>query len=123
MSFKNEYEEEAENNIKEESSLMDFLIYFLGKLVSNVDTELKQQVIPNQVSYKTPHLSFDYLQKTLSIIDLRKELLQSGIDAAQTLIESRFQLSTAEAKEEKAIECDVLPENIINDETNLKNSV
>ena len=123
LTFKNEYEEEAENNIKEESSLMDFLIYFLGKLVSNVDTELKQQVIPNQVSYKTPHLSFDYLQKTLSIIDLRKELLQSGIDAAQTLIESRFQVSTAEAKEEKAIECGALPENIINAEIDLKNSV
>ena len=87
LSFKNEYEEEVVNNIKEESSLLDFLIYFLGKLVSNVDTELKQQSIPHQVSYKTPHLSFDYLKKTLSSCEIRKELLHSGIDAAQVLLD------------------------------------
>jgi predicted acylesterase/phospholipase RssA len=87
LSFKNEYEEEEVNNIKEESTLLEFLIYFLGKLVINVDTELKQQIIPNQVSYKTPHLSFDYLKKALSSCDLRKELLQSGIDAGQDLLD------------------------------------
>ena len=104
LSFKNEYEEEAENNIKEESSLIEFLIYFLGKLVTTVDTELKQQVIPNQVSYKTPHLSFDYLQKALSSIELRKDLLQSGIEAAQVLLDSKIPSSQEESKEEKAIQ-------------------
>lgn len=123
LSFKNEYEEEEENIIKDESSLIEFLIYFLGKLVTNVDTELKQQVIPNQVSYKTPHLSFEYLQKALSSTDLRKDLLQSGIESAQVLLDSKKSSIPEETEEEKVIEEAYIAENIINAEMDLKNSV
>jgi len=60
LSFKNEYEEESRDKINKDSSLLEFLSFFLAKLVANVDTEITQPVIPNQVSYKTPYMSFDY---------------------------------------------------------------
>jgi predicted acylesterase/phospholipase RssA len=79
IGFKNEYEE-SENSISvtENSSILDYVMCFLYKLIYTVDTERKQEKITNEIIYKIPHISFSYLKEVLSSQETRNELLERG---------------------------------------------
>ena len=83
LGFKNDYEEKKQANvIDEESTLLDYIMTFLYKLIFQLNTEDKQKRIENEVLYSAQYLSFEYIKSVLSSSEIRKEFLQSGIQSA-----------------------------------------
>lgn len=87
LGFRNVYpiEEDMtleENVIHEESNILDYIQLFIRKLIKNVNTEKNQENIKYEVTYEAQRITLEYLQTALSSQDFRKELLNSGTDAA-----------------------------------------
>lgn len=83
LGFKNDYGEKKQANvIDEESTLLDYIMTFLYKLIFQLNTEDKQRCIENEVLYSAQYLSFEYIKSVLSSSEIRKEFLESGIQSA-----------------------------------------
>jgi predicted acylesterase/phospholipase RssA len=83
LGFKNDYgEKKQSNNINEDSTLLDYIMTFLYKLIFQLNTEDKQTRIENEVLYSAQYLSFEYIKSVLSSSEIRKEFLQSGTQSA-----------------------------------------
>lgn len=89
LGFRNEYITEITNNIVNgESNVMDYMVNFINKLIHNVDTECKQVSIPNEIKYKTEHISISYIKSALSSSDVRRAMLDDGILSAELFLEN-----------------------------------
>ena len=87
LGFKNDYGEKKQANvIDEESTLLDYIMIFLYKLIFQLNTEDKQKRIENEVLYSAQYLSFEYIKSVLSSSEIRKEFLQSGIQSARDFL-------------------------------------
>jgi len=84
LGFKNDYGEKKESHkIDEESTLLDYIMAFLYKLIFQLNTEDKQTAIENEVVYSAQYLSFEYIKSVLSSQEIRREFLESGIQSAK----------------------------------------
>lgn len=61
---------------------------FLFKIIYSFSTTNKQPKIPNEISYKAAIMSINSLKMAISSIDIRKELLESGIETAKEFIKN-----------------------------------
>jgi len=89
LGLKNNYTVDSDtnnNNINDDSTILDYMLHFIHKLIENVDTEKKQISIPNEITYNTSRLHISYIKEALSSSSLRKELLEKGIQAASTFL-------------------------------------
>ena len=89
LGLKNNYtvdNDSNNNNINDDSTMLDYMLHFIHKLIENVDTEKKQISIPNEITYNTSRLHISYIKEALSSCSLRKELLEKGIQAAATFL-------------------------------------
>lgn len=83
LGFKNDYGDKKQSNIiDEDSTLLDYIMTFIYKLIFQLNTEDKQLKIDNEVLYSAQYLSFEYIKSVLSSSEIRKEFLQSGIQSA-----------------------------------------
>ena len=94
LGFKNKYIEDVEQDkltymIDQESSMLDYIMSFIHRLIFNMNTESQQQTIPNEVIYEAQYLSFEYLQSVLSSQDIRTELKNNGINAGESFLNSQ----------------------------------
>ena len=88
LGIKNKYEDTIKNEIDESSTLLDFIMSFLFKIIYSFSTTNKQPKIPNEISYKAAIMSINSLKMAISSIDIRKELLESGIETAKEFIKN-----------------------------------
>jgi len=86
LGFKNKYVEN-ENIIKEESTLLDFVLAFLFKAVLSFNTENRQPCIKHEVICDTQHLNMELLKTALSSVDVRRKLFDSGTESAKTFLQ------------------------------------
>ena len=87
LGFRNDYENIKTNNIvNNESTILDYIMNFINRLIMNVDTEKKQQNIPNEVEYKTRCLDFSFFKTALSCKETRNNLLKDGIESADIFL-------------------------------------
>jgi len=91
LAIKNDYNNETsleKNNshIKNESTILDYIMIFINKLIMNVDTEGKQRSVKHEILCKTEHIRLDTLKSALYSADFRKELLNSGIETARVFL-------------------------------------
>jgi len=91
LAIKNDYNNETsseKNNshIKIESTILDYIMIFINKLIMNVDTEGKQRSVKHEILCKTEHIRLDTLKSALYSADFRKELLNSGIETARVFL-------------------------------------
>ena len=86
LGFRNKYIEK-ENAVKEESTLLDFILTFLFKAVLSFNTENKQPCIKHEVICDAQHLSMEVLKTALSSVDVRRKLFDNGAESAATFIE------------------------------------
>ena len=86
LAFKNKPIDEKEK-INSESTILDFLLSFLFKAVFSINTDNIQQKIKHEVICDTNYLSFDILKKTLSNVEVRRDLFKNGSETASKFIE------------------------------------
>jgi NTE family protein len=100
LGLRNNYEKDPEtdlenNIVNQESTILDYMMTFMNKLVLNIDTEKNQHTIENEVAYFTKRPSFSFLKSAISSREMREQLLSIGIDASQQF------LSLKQKKEDK----------------------
>ena len=81
LGFKNHFSEDKDT-INSESNIIQFLFSFLYKAVFSVSTHHIQPEINYEVICDTKLLTFDFLRNTVSDIEVRKSLFNSGTDSA-----------------------------------------
>jgi predicted acylesterase/phospholipase RssA len=84
LGFKNYHGEKKESSkITEDSTLLDYIFFFLYKLIFQLKSDSNITKIENEVVYSAhDYLSLENIKAVLSSKDIRKEFLQIGIDAA-----------------------------------------
>jgi predicted acylesterase/phospholipase RssA len=88
LGFKNQYDNNDNNRVDSNSTLLDFIMSFLFKMIQNMDTGNKQNIIKNEVICKTDFLSISYLKSALYSMETRKELFNSGTEFAKEFLSS-----------------------------------
>lgn len=81
LGIKNKYSSEAPI-INADSTIMDFLLGFIYKAVFSVNTDHAQSQLKNEVVCDAKNLSYEVLRTALNSVDVRRELLSSGITSA-----------------------------------------
>jgi len=82
LGFKNQYDTEKKSHINSDSTLLDFIMYFLFKVIYSLNTDYLQPSIKNEFLCKTDKMSVEILKKSLSNIDVRKQLFNNGTEDA-----------------------------------------
>ena len=88
LGIKNQYDKNDSNRVDSTSTMLDFLMSFVFKMIQNMDTGDKQTVIKNEIICKADFLSIDYLKTALHSMDVRKELFDSGTEFAKEFLSS-----------------------------------
>jgi len=84
LGFRNQYGKEESNTvISSDSTLLDFTMSFVFKLIKNVSTERFQPIIPYEIVYDVSNLSVTLFKTTLSSESTRELLYNSGIETAK----------------------------------------
>ena len=87
LGFKNSYDIETNKYIVEkDSTIVEYIMSFLHKLIFNVGTEHVQPQIKNEVIHKADYMSLSYMKLVLSSCEKRTELMQLGKEAAATFL-------------------------------------
>ena len=86
LGIKNQYDKNDSNRVDSNSTMLDFLMSFVFKMIQNMDTGDKQTVIKNEIICKADFLSIDYLKTALYSMDVRKELFNSGTGFAKEFL-------------------------------------
>ena len=87
LGFKNNYIKN-ESFIKSESTIIDYLLSFLFKLIGNVNQDHIQPPIKNEVVFNIHFLSMDVLKKALSDVHVREDLFKSGESYAKEFLDN-----------------------------------
>jgi len=90
LGFKNQYDNYGQNNVDINSTLLDFIINFVCKLIYNYDTYLEQPPIQNEIICNCKLLSISQLSIVLKSVDTRKELLENGRQISKLFLENRI---------------------------------
>jgi predicted acylesterase/phospholipase RssA len=93
LGFKNKYSE-SKNNITLESSLLEFLLSFMYKAVFSLSTDKNQPEIQNEVICDVSHLNFEFLKNSISSMEVRKDLFDSGVNSGKTFLEKKTSISS-----------------------------
>jgi len=87
LGFKNNYIKN-ESFITSESTIIDYLLNFLFKLISNVNQDHIQPPIKNEVVFNIHFLSMDVFKKALSDVHVREDLFKSGESYAKEFLDT-----------------------------------
>ena len=87
LGLKNKYSEEK-TYINSDSTLLDFLLSFLFKAVFSINTDKIQPNIKYELSCDAQYLNFDVLKTSISNIETRRDLFNSGIESATNFLEN-----------------------------------
>jgi len=82
LGFKNQYDNEKKSHINSESTLLDFIMCFLFKVIYSLNTDNLQPSIKNEFLCKTDKMNIEMLKSSLSNIDIRKQLFNNGTEDA-----------------------------------------
>lgn len=89
LGIKNKYDNSIVNNhIHSESNLLDFIMSFLFKLIYSFSTTHKQQKINHEITCNASIMSINTLKSAIYSMEIRKELLESGIETAKEYIKT-----------------------------------
>jgi predicted acylesterase/phospholipase RssA len=87
LGFKNVMEDTFEKTVvNQESSLVDFLLNFLFKMIFSLSINDKQPIIPLEVVCCTPFLNIGSMKKAVDSMEERKSLFQKGVEAAEEFL-------------------------------------
>ena len=79
------------NNINEESSLLDFFISFFQKVILNLNIDNLKHDIKHEISCKCQTITFTFFNQFVSSNELRKQLLENGIECGNIFIDGLYE--------------------------------
>ena len=87
LGFKNQYDEPNKNQVDSNSTLLDFIMSFLFKLIYSISSNNSIQTsITFEVICNTNLLSISILKSALYSIEVRENLYKSGIESAKEFL-------------------------------------
>ena len=90
LGFKNKYENYNETNVVDTTStLLDFILNFVFKLIYNLSTDEKQPIIKNEIVLDCKMMNITNLSEALNSIEHRKQLWESGRETSKLFLEKR----------------------------------
>lgn len=72
--------------ITQESTIMDFLINIIGKIIKQVGTELKQNHIPYEIVCDTMQMEFHAFKQSIYSQSYRKDMVDYGVEHAKQFL-------------------------------------
>jgi predicted acylesterase/phospholipase RssA len=94
LGFKNKYISHDNTPINSSSTLLDFVMSFLFKLIHSISTDnIEQPTITSEVICDINHLSISFLKTALTSIETRESLFNDGIMSAKRFLELRLENS------------------------------
>jgi predicted acylesterase/phospholipase RssA len=95
LGLKNEYDYDSNTNyVHSESTLLDFILCFLFKVIHSLSIDHTQQAVKYEVVSRTNFLSLEVFRTALSMVETRKELHQQGISAGKEFLEKQKERTT-----------------------------
>lgn len=91
LGFKNNYENENDSKIGENSTLLDYILNFLFKALNYIHDNNVQPTIKNEIIFDTIYINFDVLKNALNKIEVRRNLFEKGKQAAIKFLENSIQ--------------------------------
>jgi len=82
LGFKNHYNSYNNNKIDSSSTLLDYVMHFIFKIIYSLSTDDVQPKIKNEVICNSNLMNLENLKNSLKSIETRKELLNNGIESA-----------------------------------------
>lgn len=89
--LRNKYIKNDDNIVKEKSTILEYVMNFISKLVNNVSLRFEEQTVPNELIYDAELMNLSNIQLTLSSKEARQNLIDSGIEAGKLFL-SEIQL-------------------------------
>ena len=87
LGFKNKYEDYNKNRINSRSSLLEFIMNFLFKIILSISSSSKLQIpITFEVISNTDFLSINTLKSALYSTEVREKLYANGIETAKIFL-------------------------------------
>lgn len=96
-------ENKSTNLITNDSSIIDFIISFIHKVILNLNIDNKSYNIKHEVKCNCQFISYTFFNKVISSFETRKELLEDGIESGNNFIKKFYTLESdaGEKNEEK----------------------
>ena len=91
----------SNNIVKNDSTILDYVISFIYNLIKNVKLKKVPSNIPNELIYDIEHMSLTNIQQVLTSSEYRKELIDSGIESAKEYLELKNREKIEEKEEEE----------------------
>ena len=79
LGFKNQYDSNTASQVNSDSTILDFIMCFLFKIIHSLSIAHKQPTIKYEVVCNSKLLSIEFFRSSMSSIESRKELFQNGI--------------------------------------------
>ena len=86
------------NNINEDSSLLDFFISFFQKVILKLNINNLNHNIKHEINCNCKTVTYTFFNKFVSSVELRKELLENGIECGNQYVEKIFEKSDKDDK-------------------------
>jgi predicted acylesterase/phospholipase RssA len=90
LGIKNNFsgEEDEDNIIKDDSTILEYIIHISNKFMNSIKTTTNIK-IENEIISETKHVSFSLIKEAFFSADIRKNLLDEGIQVAKDYISSK----------------------------------
>jgi predicted acylesterase/phospholipase RssA len=75
-----------DNIVKNESTILEYTINLISKLVNNVSLRNEQQIILNELIYETEFMDLNSIKLTLSSKDIRQQMIDNGIEEGKRFL-------------------------------------
>jgi predicted acylesterase/phospholipase RssA len=94
--IQNIYEKKENNIVNDESTMLDYVVHFISRLVKNANSRtVYTDKIPYELKYDASLMSLDNMKETLYSSDARKHLLEKGLKAAEDFL-SKLEITNQE---------------------------
>lgn len=93
LGIRNNYIRKDNNMVKKESTILEYVMNFISRLVNNVSARVEDKEIPNEVVYDADSMNWSNIQLALSSKEERQRLIDGGIDAGIKFLSDLTQCS------------------------------
>jgi NTE family protein len=85
--IQNVYEKKENNIVKNESTMLDYVVHFVSRLVNFASDQITcDVVIPYELKYDAYFMSLDNMKEALNSGEVRKTLMDKGMKAAEEFL-------------------------------------